>query len=237
MSMTPIWAVLRASSSCLISSSIRSSSSLTSMRLRHGQRLAAGELVLGGELLDLVLVAERLDERAAGCGRTATGRRRRRTRGAPGRGSARAATAWWKRSRSCLGGRMSWARSAKALAALLADLVGFEALEDLALALAEDGQQRVDAGAEAGDLAGVDAARRGRAPRAVSSRCSPYMSMCSKALRDEVGRRLRGAGEPLGVVLLVRVDDAAEGVAIGHGGRRKEQGAGSGRRSVRAANG
>ena len=35
--------------------------------------------------------------------------------------------------------------------------------------------------------------------------------------RGHIRRRLRGAGEPLGVVLLVGVDDAAESLAICHG--------------------
>ena len=60
--MMPIWAVLRASSSCLSSSSIFSSSSLTRERLRHGERLVAGELVLRRQLVDLILVAEPLDQ-------------------------------------------------------------------------------------------------------------------------------------------------------------------------------
>ena len=95
--MMPIWAFLRASSSCLSSSSIFSSSSLTASASGIDQRRAAGELVLGGQLIDLVFVAQPLDELQQSGGRIATARRRRRTRAFPGRAVALPCIACLKR--------------------------------------------------------------------------------------------------------------------------------------------
>ena len=62
MSMMPMRAVLRASSSCFEQLVDLFELFLHAERLRHGHRFVAGELVLGRQLVDLVLVAEPLDQ-------------------------------------------------------------------------------------------------------------------------------------------------------------------------------
>ena len=90
----------------------------------------------------------------------------------------------------------------------------------------EHRDQRVDARPEAGDLARVEADRPGELFLGQLAVLAVHQHVLERR-RDQVRRRLRRAGEPLRVVLLVRVDDAAERVAIGHGGegfRRQESG-------------
>ena len=99
----------------------------------------------------------------------------------------------------------------------LADRARFVAGQDLSLALLEHGDQRVDARAEAGDLAGIEANRAGQLFLGQLAALAEHEHVLERR-RHQVGRRLRRAGKARRVVPLVRVDDAAERVAIGHGG-------------------
>ena len=76
--------------------------------------------------------------------------------------------------------------------------------------------QHVEARAQAGDLAGIEPDRPGQLLVGQLAELAVHEHVLQRR-RDQVRRRLRGAGEPLGIVLLVRMNDAAERVAIGHG--------------------
>ena len=104
----------------------------------------------------------------------------------------------------------------KRLVGPLADRARFVAGQDLSLPLLEHRDQRVDARAEAGDLAGVEPDRAGQLLLGELAALAEHEHVLERR-RDQIGRRLRRAGKPRRVVPLVRVDDAAERVAIGHG--------------------
>ena len=97
----------------------------------------------------------------------------------------------------------------------LAGFAGFVLGENLALPLVEHREQGFDAGAEAGDLAGVEADGAGELFFGELAALAVHEHVLEGG-RDEIGRRLRRAREAGRVVPLVGVDDAAEGVAIGH---------------------
>ena len=93
---------------------------------------------------------------------------------------------------------------------------GFVGGEDFALALAEDLHEGFEAGAQAGDLAGVDADSAGQFLLGEAARVAVHEQVLERR-RDHVGRRRRRAGELDGVVFLVGVDDPAQAVAAAHG--------------------
>ena len=83
------------------------------------------------------------------------------------------------------------------VAGRLADLARFVAFEDLALPLLEHRHQGIEARAEAGDLAGVEADRAGQfflGQLAVL----PYISRCSKAGETRSGGGCVGLGNRWG---------------------------------------
>ena len=84
----PIWAVLRRFFELLEQLVDLFQFFLDFECLRHRHRRAAGELVLRRQLVDLVLVAEPLDELDQLTGERRVVVRHGRTRAAPGRGSA-----------------------------------------------------------------------------------------------------------------------------------------------------
>ena len=156
MSMTPIWAVLTASSSCLSSWSIVFQLLLDLQGLGHGHRRAAGELVLGGQLVDLVLLAEAFDQL-----QQLPGERAVLVAGAIPEPfevvellfAHRLAGSAWP---ACPAASSARPGRGSLRAASLCDLAGLVGFQDLALALAEHFHERFEAGPEAADLAGIE---------------------------------------------------------------------------------
>ena len=212
MSMMPICAVFFASSSCLSSLSIVSSSSLISSAFGHGHRLAAGELVLRGQFVDLVLLAEPLDEQHQLAGEpvavVAGAEYQSRSRSS----SCSSLDGLLERApRASSGGLSFLAASRKRLAAASCDRVRSRTSPGSSACARRASRSSASMlGPEPGDLAGVEADRRGPVPPRSARAASPYMQHVLERRRHQVRRRLRRAGELRRVVLLVRVDDAAE---------------------------
>ena len=177
--------------------------------LRNGHRRAAGEFVLGGQLVDLVLVAQPVDQ----------------LHQLPGEGALlvvdavpepldvvelllldRAAEPFFDFGRRLhrLG------QVVEAAVGLLLDLLGLVGLQDLPLPLAEQLHEGFQAGPQAGDLAGIEL----DGPGELLFGQLAHAAVGQHVLHgpgDHVRRRLRRTGEVLGVVALVGVDDAADG--------------------------
>ena len=73
--------------------------------------------------------------------------------------------------------------------------------------------QGVEARAQAGDLAGIEVDRAGQLLVGQLAHAAVRQQVL-EGRRDQVRRRLRRAGEVLGIVLLVGVNDAAETFAV-----------------------
>ncbi len=93
----------------------------------------------------------------------------------------------------------------------------FVALQYLPLAFLEHRDERLDAWPQAGDLARVEPNRAGQLLLGQLPPLAVHQHVLERG-RHQIGRRLRGAGKLRRIVPLVRVNDAAEGFAIGHGG-------------------
>ena len=209
MSITPICAVLAASSNCFSSRSIASSSSLISR---------AWGMVIGVRPVNSYLAASSSTwylspSRSISC----TSCRANGlalvvdadTRAAPGRRAAPprppGGSALAELRRAAASPRPSrWNRLAAAFLHALG-LVGFQ---DLPLPLAEHLHQGFEARPQAGDLAGIELDRPGQFLVGQFAHVAVGQHVL-EGPRDQVGRRLRRAGEVLRVVLLVGVDDAA----------------------------
>ena len=191
-------------------------------RLRHGQRRVAGELVLGGQLVDLVLVAEPLDQlhqmpgerRPVVAGRVPQPLQVAKLLRLHGP-VKRARGASWAASTSA---RLS----VKRLAGLACERCSVSYFARIFRFRSEQHRdQRVDARAQAGDLARIEPNRPGQLFLGQLAPLAEHQHVLERR-RNQVRRRLRRAGKLRRVVLLVRVNDAAEGVAIGHGESRAE---------------
>src|SRR5690606_22494313 len=101
----------------------------------------------------------------------------------------------------------------KCFASPLADFARFVLLEDLPLPLFEHGPQRVDAGAETGDLAGVESYRPGEFFFGQFAAIAEHQHVFKRP-RHQVGWRLGGTRKLDRIVLLVGVDYSTERAAI-----------------------
>src|SRR6516162_4069308 len=100
----------------------------------------------------------------------------------------------------------------KTVACFRLDLARFISCKNLALAFAQDGHERFQTGAEAANLARIDANRAaklflGQPP------CAAVKEQMLESGRHHVRRRRGWAGEVDGIELLVRMNDAAEWIA------------------------
>ena len=115
-----------------------------------------------------------------------------------------------------LGRRIDFSGSLlKFLAGLALDRLGLVLGQNFSLPLQQHGQQRVNARPQASDLTGIEV----NGPRQLLIRQPAGIAEHQHVFhrrRHQIGRRLRRPRQIDRVVLLVRVDDAAEGVAIGH---------------------
>ena len=101
-------------------------------------------------------------------------------------------------------------RPAEALRRLLLDALRLVGLQDLPLPLAEHLHQGVEAGAQSGDLAGIEVYR----PRQFlfgQFAHVPVGQHVFEGAGKQVGRRLPGAGQILRVVFLIGVNHTADG--------------------------
>ena len=220
MSMMPMWAVLRASSSCFSSSSIFSSSSLIAS--------ACGTVIASWPVNSYLAASSSTWYLSPSRSITPTSAQ------AHGDWSSPAAYQSRSRSRICsvlhrlvktlakLLGHLGFAGLiGERLLGPLADGLRFVAGQNLSLPLLEHRDQRVDARAEAGDLAGIEPNRAGQLLFGQLAVLAEHEHVLERR-RHQIGRRLRRAGKPRRIVPLVRVDDAAECVAIGHEKSRAE---------------
>ena len=176
--------------------------------LGDGHRRTAGELVLGGQLVDLVLVAQPVDQ----------------LHKLPGERALlvvdavpepldvvelflldRLAESPFQLQRRLhrLGHLL------EAAGGLLLHPLRLIGLQYLPLPLAEQFHQGIQAGAQAGDLAGIELDRPGQLLVGQLA----HVAIGQHVLHgpgNQVGRRLRGTRERLGVVALVGMDDAAD---------------------------
>ena len=177
--------------------------------LRHGHRRAAGELVLGGQLVDLVLVAQPIDQ----------------LHELPGEGAPLVVDAVPEpldvvelllldrlaESLFQLRGRFHrLGQIVETAGGLLLHPPGLVGFQDLPLPLAEQFHQGLQAGPQAGDLAGIELDRPGEFLLGQLAHAAVGQHVLHGP-GNQVGRRLRGTGKVLGVVALVGVDDAADG--------------------------
>ncbi len=184
-------------------------------RRGHVHRRPAGEFVLGGQLIDLILLAEAFDE----------------LHQLPGERAVFVAGAipelfqivqlffahrLLERRVELVRRLRLLGRAVEILVGLRLDLAGFVGRQDLALAVFQHGPEVFQAGAEAADLAGVDADGAGQLLLGEAARAAELQQML-EGRRHHVRRRGRRAGELDGVELLVGVDDAAEFVFGRHG--------------------
>ena len=182
--------------------------------LGHGHRRAAGELVLGGQLVDLVLVAQAVDQ----------------LHQLPGEGTLLVVDAvpepldvvkllfldrlaeplrQLQRRLHRLG------HVVEAAGGFLLHPLGLVGCQDLPLPLAEQFHEGLQAGPQAGDLAGIELDRPGQLLVGQLAHAAVGQHVFHGP-GNQVRRRLRGTGEVLGVVALVSVDDAADTLGSGH---------------------
>ena len=184
--------------------------------LRHGHRRATGELVLGRQLVDLVLVAQPVDQ----------------LHQLPGKGTLfvfnavpepldvvelfllhRPAEALFELARRFhRPGQLAEVR-----VGLFFHLLGFVGLKNLSLPFAEQLHEGLEAGAKPGNLAGIELDGLGELLFGKLAHAAVGEHVLHRP-GNHVRRRLRRAGELLGVVALISMDDAADGSVSRHVG-------------------
>ena len=97
-----------------------------------------------------------------------------------------------------------------------ADLFGLVLFQDLPLPFLEHRLERFDAGSQPGDLAGVELDGPGQLLFGQLAHTAVGQQVLERR-RNQVGRRLRGTRQVLGIELLIGVNHTAELTGIGHG--------------------